>query len=217
MKLGLHGYWRSSATWRVRIALALKQVPFEYTPVHIVDDEQSDPDYVAKNPMAQVPTLTIEEDGRTHYLFQSLAILDWLDARFPSPSLYPTDPLIRAHALQLAEIVNSGIQPLQNLRVLRALSAAGIETREWALDAIQRGLDAYEHTMDTRGRFSVGDAITVADLCLVPQLYNARRFEVPLDPYPGLLAVEAACEEHPAFHEAHPDRQPDAPTAHPET
>lgn len=207
----LYGYWRSSASWRVRIALHWKGVPFESLPVHLVRDggEQHRPEFAAINPMEQVPVLVTDEGVQ---LTQSLAILLWLEARFPNPALLPADPLARAHAWSLAEVVNSGIQPLQNLRVLQQVKAAGLDSDAWARDVIARGLTAMEQlARDTAGTYLVGDAVSVADVCLAPQLYNARRFAVPLDAYPTLLRAEAAAAVLPAFAEAIPERQPDAP------
>lgn len=212
----LYNYWRSSSSWRVRIGLALKGVDYEYVPVHLLEDggRQYAADYRARSPLAQVPTLTwTEGDGGERSLTQSLAILAWLDARYPDPPLWPANPYDRARVWELAEIVNAGIQPLQNLRVLQRVEAVAPELgkKAWAAEHVVRGLTALEaKTAVTAGTYSFGSAITVADLCLVPQLYSARRFGVDLDPFPTLTRVEDACAAHPAFAVAHAERQPDA-------
>ncbi len=211
MKLTFFGYWRSSCSWRVRIALAMKQVPHTFTAVNLLAGEQHAPAWGEKNPTSQVPLFEIEEHGETRRLGQSMAMLDWLDARFPTPRLLPQDPWARAKALQLAEIVNSSIQPLQNLIILARIDALGGERTKWAADFNRRGLAALERdAAQTAGRFLVGDEVTVADLCLVPQLYSARRYGVDVSAYPRLGRIEAACAELPAFQAAHADRQPDA-------
>lgn len=214
----LFNYWRSSASWRVRIGLHLKGLEFEYVPVHLVDDggQQHQADYKAKNPMAQVPTLVVEHAGTSFSLTQSLAILELLDETWPEPALLPKNPVLRAHARRLAEIVNSGIQPLQNLSVTRRLEGLGVDTKPWLSHFIGTGLAALEAAArDGAGRFLVGDEPSLADCCLVPQLYSARRFGVALDGLPTLLRVEATCAALPAFERAHPDVQPDAPARAP--
>jgi maleylpyruvate isomerase len=207
----LYGYWRSSSAWRVRIGLALKVLSYEYVAVHLVRDggHQYSAEHVARNPMAQVPVLEVEGPGGPVFLSQSLAILAWLDATHPEPALLPAEPFARARTLQLAEMINSGIQPLQNLTVLRSVEDLGGERMAWGREVIGRGFDALE-TLAGTGPFFVGSGPTMADLFLVPQMYNARRFGVDLDPYPNLRRIEAACVELPAFQVAHPDRQPDA-------
>lgn len=217
MKLTLYSYWRSSASWRVRIGLHLKGLDFETVPVHLVrgGGEQHGSDHLARNPMAQVPVLEVQGapgvEGPLR-LTQSLAILSWLDRVRGGPRLWPEDAVLGARAFELAEIVNAGIQPLQNLAVLQALEAAGVDKMAWGREVIARGLRAVmERSEGVRGAFLVGDAPSVADLCLVPQLYNARRFGVDLSPMGPLVDIEARCEEISAFDLAHPDRQPDAP------
>jgi maleylpyruvate isomerase len=212
----LYGYWRSSATWRVRIALAHKGIAYEYVPVHLVRDggEQHSDTYRRLNPMEQVPLLEIEEDGKVHRVAQSLAILELLEERHPTPPLLPADPFRRARARQLAEMVNSGIQPLQNLGVLQHVKRVLLaDENAWAVHFIAKGLAALERTAaETAGAFLVGDSVSVADVCLVPQLYGARRYKIDLAAYPILSRVEATCSALPAFQAAHADRQPDAVT-----
>ncbi|MFP2906323.1 maleylacetoacetate isomerase [Pyxidicoccus sp. 3LFB2] len=213
--LRLHNYWRSSASWRVRLALNLKGLKYEYVAVHLLKDggQQHTEAYRALNPMRTLPTLEwTEEDGTARRLSQSLAILEYLEARHPSPSLFPKDLFLQAKARMLAEMVNSGMQPLQNLSVLQRIkSELNADDKAWGAYWNTRGLEALEAAVKpTAGRYCVGDEVSVADICLVPQLYGARRFAVDLSPYPTLLRIEAACNELPAFEAAHPDRQPDA-------
>ncbi len=214
MKLTLFSYFRSSSTWRVRIALAWKQLPYEYIAVHLVKDggEQYRADYLARNPQAMVPVLEVEDDGTRRPIAQSLAIIEYLEERVPEPTLFPRDAYLRARTRQLAEIINSGIQPYQNLSVLKRVAGdLGGDDKAWARGFIERGLAAFEKAAsETAGRFCVGDAPTLADCCLVPQLYHARRFGADVGPLERLLEIEAACAELPAFQAAHPDRQPDA-------
>ncbi|MDI1449633.1 maleylacetoacetate isomerase [Polyangium sp. 6x1] len=210
----LYGYWRSSCSYRARIALHLKGIPFENVPVHLVKDggEQFKDDYRAKNPMAQVPTLIVEEAGVVHELGQSLAIIEWLEERYPEPRLLPADSFLRARTRQLAETINAGIQPFQNLSVLKLVkSELGGDEQAFARRFIEKGLAAFQALAEpVHGRFSVGDAPTVADACLVPQLYAARRFGVDLAPFPLLVRIEEQCASLPAFQAAHPDKQIDA-------
>jgi maleylpyruvate isomerase len=209
--LRLYGYWRSSSTWRVRIGLRLKGLAYETAPVNLLAGEQHAEAYAAINPLGMVPALEVTEDGRTVRLAQSLAILEWLEERFPSPPLLPAAPLARAKARQLAELVNSSIQPLHNQLVLQRVEAAGLDRKEWGSFWVRRGLAALEReAAGTAGRFLVGDAPTLADACLVPQLYAARRFGVEPAVYPTLARIEETCASLPAFREAHPDMQPDA-------
>jgi maleylpyruvate isomerase len=210
-RLVLHGYWRSSATYRVRIALGLKALPYDHVAVNILRGEHTTDAYRAHNPMAQVPTLeVVEADGTHRFLIQSLPIIEYLDERFPAVPLLPRDAYLRARTRALAEIVNAGIQPLQNLSVTRKVKAFGGDDVAWPREFIERGLAAFlAAAADVAGKFCVGDAPTIADCCLIPQLYSARRFGASLAGLDRLLAIEAACEQLPAFPAAHPDRQPD--------
>jgi len=213
----LYGFWRSTATWRVRIALGYKGVEFEYVPVHLRrgGGEQHTPAFRRKNPMGHVPVLECDDEGHGLRLAESMAILEYLEERYPDPPLLPADRRLRARARQLALLVVSAIQPLQNTRVqlyvkeqLRADEDAW--TRHWVTSGLT-ALDAL--TNETAGEFSVGNTLSVADVCLVPQLAFARRFRIDLGPYPTLLRVEEACAPLPAFVAAHADRQIDAEPA----
>ena len=209
-----YDYWRSSSAWRVRIALHYKQIPFDRRPVNLAigTDQQHTPEFRALNPIGQVPVLVLD-DGRT--LTQSNAILSYLDERFPTPPLLPPagEPWLRARARQLADTVISNIQPYQNLGLLVYLGKLGVvEPKDVARDFNVRGLAALEAAAtETAGRFLVGDAPSIADVCLVPQLHGARRFDVDLARYPTLVRVEAACAELPAFQASRAEVQSDAP------
>jgi maleylacetoacetate isomerase len=201
----LHDYFRSSAGYRVRIALNLKGVAYERREVMLLKHEQNAPEHLARNPQGLVPAL--EADG--HVFTQSLAIIDWLDSRYPEPRLIPADPIARADTMAQAMVVACDIHPLNNLRVMRWLSRE-LEVPEprrddWTRHWIAEGFAALE-TMAGDGPFLGGDAPGIADIFLVPQFYNARRFDTPLEAYPKLLRAEAACQELPAFQAAHPDR-----------
>ena len=214
----LYGFWRSSCTWRVRIALHLKNVEHQTIPVCLSqgDGEQHAPEFAAINPSRQVPTLVVpSRNGQTavtHTLSQSMAILWWLDRNYPMPQLFPSVPLKLAHCIELAEIINAGIQPLQNIATRKLIAEHGIDVDTWCKDAITRGLLAFEKRIEaSKGEFCLGDSVSAADLFLIPQLYNARLFGVDLGALPRLCAIEQACEQVPAFAKARPEIQPDAP------
>lgn len=203
----LHLYHQplSSASWRVRIGLLLKGVEFTSHLVDLRAGDQRSEAHRARNPMEQVPVLEWVEGGQPRRLSQSLAILSWLDDTCSGPALFPADPYARARALQLAEVVNSGIQPLQGLSVCRAITEFGGDADAWRARWVRKGLVALE-TMATDDPWLVGVSPSVADICLIPQLANARLFGVPVDDLPRLLAVEARAEAHPAFQGAVPSR-----------
>jgi len=216
--LTLRSYWRSSASWRVRIALELKGLSYRYEPVHLVrgGGEQHLPEHTALNPMAQVPHLTVMGTGaEPFYLTQSVAMLELLDHLEPQPRLIPSEPWLRARVMELVEVINSGIQPVQNLSVLQALERAGGDKLSWAAGVIDKGLRALEQLCHAdaalgAGPFLLGEAPCAFEAALIPQLYNARRFKVALERYPRLLELEASCARLEAFQRAAPDAQPDA-------
>jgi maleylacetoacetate isomerase len=204
----LHDYFRSSACYRVRIALKLKGVDYETRPVNLLESEQTSDAYRALNPQGLVPMLEI--DG--HRLTQSLAIINYLDIRFPVPPLIPAAAAERAHVVAMALLVACDIHPLNNLRVLKylknELGHSQEEVDRWYAHWILKGLPALEAMAAPKaGKFLFGDGPTGADVCLIPQLYNARRFNVPLDGLPTLLRAEENANKLEAFAAAHPDRQ----------
>jgi len=210
----LYDYFRSSAAYRVRIALKLKNLPYESVPVHLLrgGGEQHAPSFRAINPQELVPVL--EDAGRV--LTQSLAIIEYLEETHPHPPLLPDDAAGRARVRALALQIACDIHPLNNSRVLSYLKRdLGIDeagVARWYRHWVELGLAALEQSIAAGGvgRFCHGDQPTVADVCLVPQLFNARRFECDLSGMPRLIAVDAACQALPAFAAAHPSRQPDA-------
>ena len=209
----LYGYFRSSAAYRVRIALNLKSLPYEYLPVHLVKGEQREERYRALNPQALVPTLV--DDGET--ITQSMAIIEYLDEKVPDPPLLPVTPEARARVRAIAQAIACDIHPLNNLRVLKyltgTLGASEDAKNAWYRHWIELGLAALEAQLsaDSRtGAFCHGATPTLADICLVPQLANARRYSTPIDTYPTLARIESRCLALDAFARAAPDRQPDA-------
>jgi len=207
----LHGYFRSSAAYRVRIALNLKGLPAEHLSHHLRKGEQRDPAFLAINPQGLVPAL---EGDAGEVLTQSLAIIEWLDETYPEPPLLPKDPLRRAKARAFAQAIACDTHPVQNLKVLARLRELGLAAEQvtaWAAWANHEGLSACETLIaDEPGPFCFGAAPSLADLCLVPQLANARRFGVDVNAFPRLLKAEAAAKAMKAFDDAAPDKQPDA-------
>ena len=207
----LHGYFRSSASYRVRIALNLKGLRVDHLPHHLRRGEQRDPAYLAINPQGLVPTL---QDDTGAIITQSLAIIEWLDETYPEPPLLPKEPLRRAKVRAFAMALACDTHPVQNLKVLARLRELGLPEEQvtgWAAWANREGLAACERLIAGEpGPFCFGAAPTMADLCLVPQLGNARRFGVDVAAFPRLLKAEAATKNIKAFSDAAPEKQPDA-------
>lgn len=208
----LHDYWRSSSAWRVRIALNLKGAEYTRVPHDLLAGEQRADDYVELAPQGLVPALVC---GGV-VLTQSLAIIEWLEERIPLPPLLPADAAGKAIVRAMAGLIASDIQPLQNLRVLRALKARfGAEQEaigDWARHWIEEGFAALETLVARNGGiFCHGDSPGLADCLLIPQMYNAERYHADLSRFPALMAVRQCCETLPAFAAAHPSRQPEAP------
>jgi maleylacetoacetate isomerase len=210
MSLVLHSAWRASAPYRVRLALHLKGLSYDYAPVDLAGGQQHSEAYRALNPQGLTPAL--EADGVV--LTQSLAILEWLEETHPEPALLPKDPADRAVVRTMMGVIACDIHPVNNLRILQALAKAGLDETArtaWAQRWINDGFAALEPMIARHGQgFAFGDAPTLADCCLIPQVYNSRRFQVDLAPYPHIAAVAEEAAQHPAFQAAEPHRQPDA-------
>lgn len=211
----LYSYWRSSCAWRVRIVLNTKGLEYEYVAVNIAPgvSQQACESYAVINAMRQVPTLEWQDDGVTRRLTQSAAIAEYLEEKYPEPAMLPRGALERARVRELIQIVNSGIQPLQNTSTQAQIRKLGGDAALAVyLDSVLRkGLEAMaEHARSYAGKYTVGDSLTLADAYLVPQLYAARRFGVDVAEFPRLLAIEQVLCELPAFAGARPERQPDA-------
>ncbi|HMN82552.1 MAG TPA: maleylacetoacetate isomerase [Burkholderiaceae bacterium] len=213
----LYTYFRSSASFRVRIAMNLKGLKWDPEVVWLLDEEQTRPGYVRLNPQALVPTLV---DG-DHRLIQSLAIIEYLDETHPQPPLLPADPAGRARVRALAQVIACEIHPLNNLRVLKYLKKDLAQPQsvvdQWYRHWCEEGLQALEGLLagGRAGRYCHGDQVSVADICLVPQIFNARRFDVDLSRYPTVLAIHERLMQLDAFEQARPERQPEAARAAP--
>jgi maleylpyruvate isomerase len=208
----LYSYFRSSAAYRVRIALNLKGIAYETAPIHLVKDggRNKRPEFRAINPQMRLPALVTPAGD---VLIQSLAIIDYLDVTYPDPPLFPKDPIARAKARALAEIVACDIHPLNNIGPLRYLKNVMAQEQS-AIDAwyhhwVIAGFEAIEALIEG-APYACGGQVTLADLCLVPQVYNARRLKVPLDKFPKIVAADEACLKLDAFDRARPENQPDA-------
>lgn len=216
----LYTFFRSSAAYRVRIALNLKGLSYESQPKSFASQEHRAPDYLALNPQGLIPALAVDEsagEGAPAVLAQSLAIIEYLEERYPSSPLLPAAPLARAQVRSMALAIACDIHPLNNLRVLNYLrkdlaqtdETVGTWYRHWISEGFQ-GLEAQARRHSGSRRFCFGEAVSLADVCLVPQLYNARRFHTDLTPFPTLVSIGAHLESLPAFAEARPEAQPDA-------
>ena len=208
----LYTYFRSSAAYRVRIALNLKDLPYEMVSIHLTKDggRQNTPEFKAVNPQRRVPALELSSG---EVLTQSLAIIAYLDEVYPEPPLLPVDALERAKVRAVAQVVACDIHPLNNLIALqylkRTLKHEQAEIDAWYHHWVIEGFNAIE-AMISPGPYACGSHVTLADVCLIPQVFNARRLKVPLDNFPKIVAVEAACLKLPAFDKARPENQPDA-------
>ncbi len=209
----LYTYFRSSAAFRVRIALHHKGIPFESQFVHLAKGEQHAASYGDINPAHEIPAL---RDAEGRVLTQSMAIMLYLDDLVPRNNLFPTEALERAQVISVCEAINSGIHPLQNLKVLKELGtrfgASNKAREEWAAHWIHQGLVALETKLQSSaGTFCFGGTLTAADCFLIPQVFNAKRYGLPLDSYPTLARIYSHCLTLPAFRKAHPASQPDTP------
>lgn len=213
MRLVLYQYWRSSSSWRVRFALAYKGLAYESRAVNLLEGEQTSPEHLLRSPLGVVPTLLV--DGRA--LSESVAIVELLDELFPDPPLLPRDPWLRARVRQLSEIINSEIQPLHNLGTIRRVSSDPEEQRTWAKHWLERGLGAFEallaQTASEYGaqRYCVSDELTMADIFLLPQIYQARRFGANLERFPMTMRVHESIAKLGAAIISSPERSPGAP------
>ena len=208
----LFNYWRSSASYRVRLALSFKGLAYEYVAVNLVKGEQHESPHRTRNPWGGVPVLEVVENGKTFEIPQSVAIVEYLEEKYPEKPLFPKNPIERARMRAMVELVNSGIQPLHNLQVLNKVKEYTPDTKPWAELWIGKGLDALElMAKETAGTFLIGNSFTFADACLIPQLFGARRF-ASVDPskYPTLIRVEAECMKLDFVQKARPESQPDA-------
>ena len=208
----LYSYFRSSAAFRVRIALNLKGLAYDTVPIHLIKDggKHKTADFRAVNPQMRVPALTLPSG---EVLVQSLAIIESLDEAYPNPPLLPADPIARAQVRAVSEIIACDIHPLNNLAALNYLKNQ-LKHDQAAADAwytswVVAGFEAIE-AMIGPGPYAFGSKVTVADLCLVPQVFNAKRFKIPLERFPKIVAADAACAKLPAFDKARPENQPDA-------
>lgn len=215
----LHGYFRSSATWRVRVGFAAKGLSYTHAGVHLLKGEHRSAEHLARNPLGTIPLLEVQrKDGTVFRLGESLAILQYLEEQHPTPTLFPGDVESRAHVRWMAELINADIHPLQNMGTLQQLEKTfnvdDAGRKAWAQHFIARGFTALEALLkQVSGSHCVGNTLSLADVCLVPQVYNARRFGVDLAPFPTLVRVADALAATPLFQQTHPDRQPDAPPA----
>jgi maleylpyruvate isomerase len=207
----LYHYWRSTSSWRVRWALEIKGIRPEFIPLDLLTGESEKPEHRARNPMGYVPVLEVVDHGKTHFLSESVAIIEWLEEAYPKPALLPADPILKAHTRMLCEIINAGIQPLQNLSVTdyisENISKDEDARKKWMQHWIRNGLTAYETQVRSyAGKFSMGDSLTMAELFLMPQCYAAARNHVSLDEFPTIARIHESTRSLPDFLASHPDR-----------
>ena len=210
-RIKLYHYWRSSSSWRVRWAFAIKGIACEYVPVNLLNGESESPEHRARNPLGYVPVLEfLPEHGtpeKSRYLCESTAIIEWTEESVQEPSILTGDLFLRAKTRMLAQVINADTQPLQNPNTLEYYSDDPEMKKTWARHWIQSGLGAYEQLVkETAGRFSVGDQLSLADLCLIPQCYNAERFQVGLESYPTIQRIYQEASQTESFKASHPSR-----------
>lgn len=206
----LYSYWRSTTSYRVRIALNLKQLEFTIEPVNLLNGEQTDAGYLSLNPSGGVPALKLDSG---EVLTQSMAIIAYLDTIAPTPSLLPGEPLSAARISSAANIVACDIHPINNLKILSRLKSMDISDQQrtdWMNHWMHEGFTAFNALIDKQGDFSFGNSVTLADVCLIPQLYNAHRWGLDMTPFSRLLQIEKHCLAMSAFDDARPENQPDA-------
>lgn len=204
-KVVLHSYFRSSCSWRVRIVLAFKNINYEYKAVNLLKSEHLTEDFLKLNPSAEVPALEYNGNILTH----STAILEYLEEIVPTPRLLPVHPVMRARVRAIVDTIVADIQPIQNMRVLKYV---GENHMEWGKHWIEEGFAALERYLkETHGLYCVGDEVTLADVCLVPQVFNANRFHVDVQQFPLINEISSRLSELPAFKSSHPYVQPDCP------
>jgi maleylacetoacetate isomerase len=208
----LYSFWRSSATWRVRIALNFKKVKYEIKIISLFKGENLTEEFQKKNPIKRVPVLQFtDENGKEEYLMESLGIVEFLEELYPENSLLSKDPVERAKIRAICDEIACNIQPLQNLPVLEQVGQLGSDKDEWAREWIKKGLTAIESLVEkTKGKFCFGDRVTLADIFLIPQLYNARRFKLDVSQYPLLLDIEKNASQLEEFIQADANNQIDA-------
>jgi maleylacetoacetate isomerase len=215
MHLKLYHYWRSSSSWRVRWALAIKGLSYEPVAVSLLNGESEGPSHRTRNPLGFVPVLEVTDTNGTRSLIESIAILEWLEETHPENPLYPGDAWNRALIRQFVEIINADTQPLQNLPAQELHSLDPENRKSWARHWILQGLQAYETLAQrTAGRYTVGDDLSAADLCLIPQVYNAKRYQVDLAPFPTIRQICLNAEQTESWKQSEPERfNPDLPHA----
>lgn len=206
----LYSYWRSTTSLRVRAALNLKGLSYDLRPVNLLEGAQRAPEYAALNPIKGVPALVLDNGS---VLTQSMAILDWLEEVYPEPALLPADPQARAHVRAAAQVVAMDIHPVNNLKVVAYLKSLGRDQNDataWMCHWMEKGFAAFQKLIAPQGRYCFGDALTQADLCLVGQMVNARRWGLDLTPFDRLAAIDEAARTIPEIAAAMPENQPDA-------
>ncbi|KPM03944.1 maleylacetoacetate isomerase-like protein [Sarcoptes scabiei] len=213
-KFVLFSYWRSSCSWRIRALLEYKRIPYEYRAINLLNGEQFSPEFLRINPLGLVPALQFQtEDGRTEIISESMAIVDYLEHIVPEPSIFPKDPIERAKVIAVAEAIVSGIQPVQNLGVMKLveqMTGSKEKSLEWSNKWIAMKFKRLELMLkSTAGKYCFGDRLTLADICLVPQIANAIRYRVDLDEFPLLKQLNETLLSCECFQKSRPENQPD--------